>query len=383
MSVERVLFGRLLAPDDRGMCVVRVADGRVAAIEPAAAPPPEAIGDRASRIIPGLIDIQVNGAFGHDFSDPAADLPFVARALPGLGVTTFLPTVITSRPERTLRSLKALEAGRARLDASAARVPGVHLEGPFLAPAYRGTHDPAVIRAPDLAEALSWLDAAAVRIVTMAPELPGALAVLKALDAQKVRVAIGHSGATWDEAAAAADAGAALGTHLFNAMRPFHHRDPGVAGFLLASGLPVSVIADGRHLALETVALVARAVGPRRLITITDALAGLGMRRGPFMLAGEAVHSDGTVAHRADGTLSGSVLPLPLALRNLVAAGISEPDAVRTATSNPAQLLGLSAELGQVAVGRPADLVVLDEAWSVTAALVGGELARGAAAVAA
>jgi N-acetylglucosamine-6-phosphate deacetylase len=368
------LFGRVLAPDDLGLAVVEVETGRISALSAASEAPDDAIGGPDALVVPGFIDLQLNGAFGHDFSDPSADVAAVCAALPRHGVTAFLPTVISSPPERYRPCLANLATTR-RPDATApgrSRVLGVHLEGPFLAREQVGTHDPAATRPPDLTEALGWLDAGSVRLVTLAPELPGALPLIAALAGRGVVVAAGHSGASWAEAEAGMRAGIRLGTHLFNAMRPFHHRDPGIAGFLLASDLPVSVIGDGRHIVPETLRLVARAKGPERLVCVTDALAGLGMPPGSYVIAGRRVVTDGTVAGLADGTLSGSVTPLPRMVANLVAAGIPAADAVRAVTANPARVLGLDAELGHIRIGAPADLVVLDADWSVRATFVGG-----------
>ncbi|MGZ3588690.1 MAG: N-acetylglucosamine-6-phosphate deacetylase [Candidatus Limnocylindrales bacterium] len=365
------LFGQLFTPKPAGLATVTVKGEWVAAIEPSEAPPTDSMGGAEMRILPGLLDIQVNGAFGQDFSDPAADLELVCRELPRFGVTGFLPTVITSPSDRYGPCLRNL----ARPDAPGrARVLGVHLEGPFLSPRHPGTHDPAALRLPDPGLIEAWLATGAVRIVTLAPELPGAASAIERLCGAGVTVAMGHSDASWADAAAAAARGASLGTHLFNAMRPLHHRDPALPGFLLAEHLPVSVIADGVHLAPETLRLVARVKAPDELILITDALAGLGMPDGPYELAGRRVRSDGTVGRLPDGTLSGSVQPLNRAVRNLAAWGLDAAAAVQAGTLNPARLLGRP-ELGTLRVGGRADLVLVDASWEVLTTIVGGRVA--------
>jgi len=366
------LFGHLYDPADRGMCELTLDGPLIVAIEPARQPSLGSLGDADSVIVPGLIDIQINGAFGQDFSDPAADLGLAARGLLRFGVTGFLPTVITSPAERYPRCLANLAQP---VEGPAARVLGVHLEGPFLSPAHPGTHDPAAIRAPDLALLDAWLAAAPVRIVTLAPEPEGALPLIERLAAAGVIASMGHSDARWSDAQRGTAAGATLGTHLFNAMRPLHHRDPALPGFLLATNLSVSVIADGVHLAPETLRLVGRVKAPDELIVITDALAGLGMPPGPYELAGRAFVSDGVVGRLPDGTLSGSLLPLNLAVRNLVGAGLLPTAAVQAATLNPARLLGLPQVEGTIRPGGSADVVLLDAAWEVQATFVGGELA--------
>jgi len=184
---------------------------------------------------------------------------------------------------------------------------------------------------------------------------------------------MGHSDATWDEARAGADAGASLATHLFNAMRPFRHRDPGIAGFVMGSNLTAGVIADGNHLAFETIGMLARIKAPDELLAVTDALAGLGMPPGRYRLADREYISDGTCGRLPDGTLSGSLLPLNLALRNLVVfAGLEPAVAVRLVTLNPARALGLEGSLGRVAVARAADLVLVDDGWEVLVTIAGG-----------
>jgi N-acetylglucosamine-6-phosphate deacetylase len=370
----RRLFGRVLGPDDLGTNVVTIEGDRIASIEPAETAPEDA---RSVPIIaPGFIDLQINGAFGQDFADPDADLALVCRSLPRHGVTAFVPTVVSSRRDRYAACLENL--GRAQRTGEAT-VLGVHLEGPFINPDHAGAHDRAALRPPDRDEARAWRDAGNVRIVTLAPELPGALDVVGDLSAAGVVVAGGHSGASWAEAASAAAAGMRLGTHLFNAMRPLHHRDPGIVGFLLASEIPVSVIADGRHLARETLALVAGVKGADQVIAVTDALAALGDAQGDVpgeqTLGGRRVISDGAVASLPDGTIAGSVMPMWRMVANLVEVGVSHSAAVRAATANPARLLGMDAEIGAVRVGARADLAVLDDELRPIATYIGGELA--------
>lgn len=367
------LFGHLYAPDDRGPSLVTVDDGLITAVEPADRPPAGALGAPGSRILPGLLDVQVNGAFGDDFADADADMDRICTGMPRFGVTGFVPTIVTSAPEAYAPALANL---RRAARPGEARVLGVHVEGPFISPKHPGTHDPAQLRLPSVTEAASWLEAGDVRWLTLAPELPGALDLIRFLVDRGVIVSIGHTDATWDEAAAAAAAGATLATHLFNAMRPFRHRDPGVAGFVLASPLTAGFIADGNHVAFETLRLLARVKAPDELYLVTDALAGLGMPPGRYMLAGREYVSDGTCGRLPDGTLSGSLLPLNLALRNLVErVGLAPEIAVRLATLNPARALGLAGSQGRIEIGRGADVALLDEAWNVEATVVGGELA--------
>ena len=370
---EICLFGQLFTPGSRGLGCVTIAGSRIARVETVSRRPRDALGDASFRIVPGLIDIQINGAFGQDFSDPGADILLAARGLPRFGVTAFLPTVVSSPKERYAHCLANLALG---FDPEAAHVLGVHIEGPFLSPLRPGTHDPGLLREPSWSEASRWLQGAQVRIVTLAPERPGAIDLVRALAAHGVVVAIGHSDATWPDAARAVEAGASLGTHLFNAMRAFSHRDPGIAGFLLTAEVPVSFIADGVHLAPETVRLICRAKRPRDLVLVTDALAGLGQAGGEIGLGGQAQVRDGDVARRPDGTLSGSLLPLNLAIRNLVELDVPEHVAISAASANPARVVGDRGR-GVLRVGGRADVAVLDPDWAVVATYVAGHRAYG------
>jgi N-acetylglucosamine-6-phosphate deacetylase len=367
------LYGHLYAPEDRGLCLVTVEGTRITAIDPAETQAPGSLGGPDARILPGLLDIQLNGAFGDDFADPAADMDRICRDLPRFGVTGFVPTVVTSPAAAYGPALANL---RRRSAAGEAAVLGAHIEGPYLSPRYAGTHDPAQLREPDLGEASAWLEAGEIESVTLAPELPGALPLIEFLVRHGIRVSMGHTDATWAEASAAVDAGATTATHLFNAMRPIRHRDPGVAGFVLASHVAAGFIADGNHIAFETIRMIARIKAPDELVLVTDALAGLGMPPGRYWLAGREYISDGTCGRLPDGTLSGSLLPLNRAIGRLVdEAGLEPALAVRLATLNAARVVGLAGSRGQIEVGRNADVVVVDDDWEVLATVAGGSLA--------
>ena len=365
------LVGRVLAPEDRGVRLLTVEDGRVAALGDARDAPADALGGPDAWIVPGLIDMQLNGAFGVDFTDPVADLVHAAAALPSTGVTAFLPTLVSSPADVYPRFLANLASPMAQ---GAARVLGAHLEGPFLAPSRRGTHDPAALRAPDLDELRAWLDAGDVRIVTLAPELPGAMPLIAELTSRGVIAALGHSDASWDDADAAIRTGASIGTHLFNAMRPFHHRDPGIVGRLLSPGVVVSLVIDGVHVAPQMVVLVASIKRPDELVFVTDGLAALGQPPGDFRLGGRSVVSDGSAARLPDGTLSGSVVPMAPALGRLVVAGLDPSIAVRAASTTPAALLGVEEDHGRIEARRIADLVLLDREWNPQLTMVGGRI---------
>ncbi len=316
---------------------------------------------------PGFVDLQVNGFGGVDFLD--ADPAGYARAGEALletGVTAYLPTLITAPEERLVAALGAIAEG-----VRGPRILGAHVEGPFLSPRRLGTHPPAARRDPDPALLERLLAAGPVRLVTLAPELPGALELVDLLVARGVVVSVGHSDATAEEATAAFDRGVRTVTHLFNAMRPFTHRDPGIAGAALARpDVAVQIILDGVHLAPDTVRVVWRAAAGR-LALVTDAVAGAGASDGSYQLGDVAVEVRDGVVRRDDGVLAGSVLTMIEAVRNLHALGVPLEDALDAATRVPAGIV--AADAGRIAVGAPADVVVLSEELDVERVLVGGE----------
>jgi N-acetylglucosamine-6-phosphate deacetylase len=332
-------------------------------------------------VAPGFLDLQCNGAVGVDLTTEPERLWQVAAALPRWGVTAWLPTVVTAPPDVRARALAALRMGPPSGPAVASPL-GLHLEGPFLAPERKGAHDARHIVAPssDVIEREGWSHGAGVALVTLAPELPGALGLVRTLVDRGVVVAAGHSSSTAAQATAAVDAGVTYVTHLFNAMAPLHHREPGLAGVALTDErVRVGLIADGLHVDPSVVALAARALGDR-LNLVTDAVAALGAPPGPVRLgrlAAAVSAADGAV-RLPDGTLAGSVLSLDRAVRNLVAfAGVPMAVAVRAVTSTPAAVLGL-VDRGVVAPGAVGDLVLLTEAGEVVATVIAGRIAHDA-----
>jgi N-acetylglucosamine-6-phosphate deacetylase len=326
---------------------------------------------RGGWIVPGFIDLQINGAHGIDVTTQPDRIGELAALLPRYGVTAFLPTVVTCPPP--VRAA-ALAAWSDRADGPGAVPLGLHLEGPMLAPSSVGAHPPQHVVAPGPAVVDGWSAEAGVAMVTLAPERPGALDVIATLVSRGVTVALGHTDATSSELVAGLAAGGRYVTHLFNAMRPFGHRDPGPIGAVLADDAVVAgLICDGVHVDPVAVRMAWRALGPTRTSLVTDAVAALGARRGRLGADDVAV-ADGEVRNAA-GVLAGSVLTLDQAVRNLVAfTGCSVPDAVATVTSTPADVLGC-ADRGRLAVGQRADVTVLDPDLHVVATIVGGELA--------
>lgn len=323
--------------------------------------------------VPGFIDLQINGAHGHDFTTRPESLAEVAGLLPATGVTAFLPTLVSSHPDGYSRAL-AVE----RRAGDGAVPLGWHFEGPFLDSSSRGAHDGSQLRDPDGEEVARWLRASPgypLRMVTLAPERRGAGACIAALVAGGVKVSAGHSRATLDEARAAFAAGVQGVTHLFNAMSGLSHRNPGLAAAaLLDPAVRVGLIADGVHVHPRMLELAIRTRARTGLMLVTDAVAAMGMPAGRYELAGQELHVDSRSARLADGTLAGSILTMDQAVRNLVRWNIASlREAVDFASREPARFLGEAR--GELREGFPADVTLLDAELEVAATLVGGRLA--------
>lgn len=358
---------------------VRIEHDRIAWIGPAADAARDAgaevIDARGLLLTPGFIDLQLNGAFGDDFTMDPPSIWRVAEQIVRYGVTSFLPTIITSPPAKIAQAQEALATARPA-GFHGAEPLGLHLEGPFLNPLKKGAHNPAHLRPPDLDLVAAWSPGAGVRLVTLAPELPGSLDVIRRLTARGVIVSAGHSMATFAQAQAGFAAGTRYGTHLFNTMPPLAHREPGLAGALLATrGQVVGIIPDGIHIHPALVSIVWAAKGPAELSLVSDAMAALGMAPGRYQLNDFTVIVSEKDARLADGTLAGSVLALDQAVRNLVAfTGCALPAALATVTTTPADLLGIGAERGRIRPGAIADLVLCTPDLHIVATIAAGQL---------
>jgi N-acetylglucosamine-6-phosphate deacetylase len=365
--------GHLLLGGELVAGAVVVEGERIVEVRTGVAGPLPEVRIAAHIVSPGLVDLQVNGTFGLEVGGDPAALRALAARLPATGVTTFLPTLVSGRAADYRAAAAALAAARG---APGARMPGLHLEGPLLAATRAGAHD----RAP-IAEADATLDAVldellaagVVRLVTLAPERPGALARIRRLRDAGVTVSLGHTDATFDQTIAGLDAGATLVTHLYSAMSPFHHRAPGAVGAALTDArATVALIADGVHTHPAALNLALRAKDPGRIVLVTDAIAAAGMPPGPYRLAGIPIVSDGQSARLADGTLAGSTLTLDRAVRAMVSLGGARlEDALAMASTTPADLIGL-ADTGRIAAGQLADLALWSSNAEVTGAIVGG-----------
>ncbi len=362
---------RMFAPQH-----ILVENGRVVDIRPAQSNLPFAVDEtfdaKGLILSPGWIDIQINGAFGHDFTEDPTCIWDVAAQLPRLGVTAFLPTIVTSPPETVEKAIRVLQQGPPPGWKGAIPL-GLHIESMFLNPEKRGAHNPAYLRPPTPELIAGWTRERHVRLCTLAPELPGALTAIRTLRSNGVTVSIGHTMATLAEAEAGFVAGITYGTHLYNAMRSPHHREPGAVGALLAhEEITVGLIVDGIHVHPAMVVVAWQCKSPHTITLVTDAMAALGMPPGHYRLGDLDVTVDETSARLQDGRLAGSVLRLNQAVRNLMRyTGCSLEDALTTVTRTPARVI--DEPRGYVQVGARADFTFITPDVDVVATMVGGE----------
>lgn len=343
-------------------------------------------------IVPGFIDLQLNGAYGDDFTTNGDAVTRVASRLPQTGCTSFLPTLITSpfdsyskRLQEICEAMNLLNSPRDSSSYSAllgmadsggqgAIILGVHLEGPYLNPIKTGAHNAEWLREINVEEMICWADPSIVRIVTLAPELPNAPQAIRALNRVGITVSAGHSNATFDEAIKGCENGIKWGTHLFNAMSGLHHRDPGLAGALLSSSTPCGLIVDGVHVHPAMVKLAYQAKGVDGLCLVTDAQAAMGTSKRNSQIGDRNTFADESSVRLADGTLAGSILKMDQAVRNVIEfTDCSLAEAINMASRTPANLLGLNRK-GRIAEGCEADIVILDKELTVQKTFVAGKL---------
>lgn len=334
----------------------------------------------AATLAPAFFDVHIHGAAGHDVMEAAPTaLDTVGTFLASRGTGSYLATTVTADLDKTLRAVEGL-AKRVREGAKPGQATpiGIHLEGPFLSHGKRGVQPAEHLRAPDIGVFDRLFDASqgTARLMTMAPELPGAVELTAHATARGVRVSVGHSNATAAETHAAIAAGAASATHTFNAMRPLDHREPGILGTVLtADQLYAELICDGIHTAPEMVKLWRRCKGATRGILVTDAMSAAGMPDGEYILGGFPVQvANGRAMAR--GVLAGSVLTLDRALENFVAfTGAPLDESLPLLTANPAAMTGMDAKAGTLSAGMPASLAAVNEAGKLIGAVVNGDVA--------
>jgi len=329
-------------------------------------------------LAPAYLDIHLHGGSGHDVmeADDAA-LMAIETMLASRGVAAYLPTTVTAAEDRTLRALEHLEKAIRKCSQPGRSTPlGIHLEGPFISHAKRGVHPPEHLVAPSPERLQHYWEASAgtLRMVTIAPEIPGAIETIRHARQLGIHCSLGHSNATYEEANAGIAAGANHATHTFNAMRALDHRDPGILGAVLQHReLTADIIADGIHIHPSVVDLFIRAKGLGRAILITDAISATGMPEGRYDLGGLEVEVRNQRCEY-NGRLAGSVLTLERAIRNVMSfAKLNLQDALRMATLNPALLIGLSEQRGSLRPGSRADIVVLTPQGQLVQTILGGE----------
>lgn len=364
--------GTVLTPDGfRPDLDVGLAGERIAAVGPRLERATEELDARGLYVLPGLVDVHIHGAGG---SEHPAEM---ARFLPGTGVTAFLPTLAASAPDDTLAFVASVADAE---HAEGAEVLGSHLEGPFLAAERRGAQPPEHLRSPDLAEVDRILAAAGgtLQRVTLAPELPGAEAVVARLVQAGVQVSLGHSSCTYAEALQAAAWGATSVTHTYNAMAPFHHREPGLVGAALTcERLMAELIADGVHVHPAAARALIASRGPAGVAVVSDALPPLGLPPGEYDWLGRRIVTDGIVASLAGEAIAGSVTPMLQAVRNLVSWGVPLEHAASMASAVPARLAGAANRKGRIAPGCDADLLLLDAQLELVQTYCRGRAKRG------
>lgn len=367
--------------------VVEIEGGRIAAITEGFGarielPGAEVHNFKGATLAPAFLDVHIHGAAGHDVMEATPEaLGAIGKFLATRGTGSYLATTVTAPLGMTLRALEGLASlidhPDRFADGDGALPIGIHLEGPFLSHAKCGVQPKEFLLEPDIAIFDRLYDAAGghARLMTLAPELPGAAELAAHATSKGVRVSVGHSNATAAETRAAISAGAVSATHTFNAMRQLDHREPGILGTVLATdSLYAELVCDGIHTAPEMVKIWWRAKGPERAILITDAMSAAGMPEGEYQLGNFAVHvSNGRATAR--GVLAGSVLTLDRALENFIAfTGATLDQALRLLTVNPATMTGFCAEAGTIAVGRKANLVAIDGTGKLAASIHNGEL---------
>jgi N-acetylglucosamine-6-phosphate deacetylase len=375
MPVTAIYASRIFTPQEQLTdSVILTEDGRIIAIghRDEVKIPAGAIDYIAAGMLvaPGFVDVHIHGAGGHDVMEatPAA-LDCITSTVARYGTTSILATTVTASVDETCRSLEGIaqyirahEKFEQQSTAPAAEILGIHLEGPFISKARRGVHPPGAIVRPSV-QILEKFRAAAdglIRIITVAPEIPGALDLIQAAVANGIVAAIGHTDANYEQTQAAIQAGARHTVHFYNAMRPFSHRDPGIIGAVLTEpDVSAEVIADGIHVAGPAIQVLLGTKGFDTVLLASDATAATGMPDGNFRLGNfEVVVKDG-VCRNAEGKLAGSTLTLDRALRYIVALGVPLVDALRMATILPARRVSLAGKKGIIALGADADLLVL------------------------
>lgn len=378
MSALTLCDGRVVTPGGVLDGDVGIADGIITAVGPAVAPAGEVVELGGRWVLPGFVDVHVHGGGGAQCNTRDPDeVRRVAAFHATHGTTALLATTVAAPEADLIAALGAIDAARAARGPGEAEILGAHLEGPFLSPAWPGAMEREAFAAPDVGLLMRLLSGGSVRLLSVAPELPGALEVIERATAAQVRVSLGHTDATYAQARNAVAAGARSVTHVFNAMRPLHHREPGVVGAALdVNELACEVICDGVHVDPVAVRLLVGRKSAQATLLVTDAIEAAGLDDGDYRLGDRRVSvRGGRATLPGTDTIAGSTLTMDQALRNAVAfARVPVADAATMAATTPARLLGVDDRKGAIAVGLDADLVILEPGDLALA----GVLARGA-----
>ena len=381
MAITAVMNGKVITPagilDDADLLIE---DGIILAVavshEMNIPPQAQTVDAQGMLIAPGYIDSHIHGSFGYDFSDATVDqIVTVLQKLPSVGVTTVLPTIGSSSEQDTLTAMDRLRQAK-RKSVQGAAIAGVHLEGPYVNASKRGAQPEQYLREPDLSQMQVYLDRFKdfVKMVTLAPELPGSLAMISFLKNNDVTVSLGHSAATFSETHKAIALGADRMAHFYNAMSPLHHREPGMVGAgLTFPAISLELVLDGHHVDAHVAALTHKIKSTEKIILVTDATQATGMPEGKYIRPGnrEVWVKDGAVRF-ASGVLAGSILTMEKAVQNGVKfLETSIAEAVQMAAANPALNLQLS-HCGSLVPGKHADFLFLDETYCVQQTYIAG-----------
>ena len=356
---------------------LRLSGGKLPLLPPDAPLGPGQVKDAADRrIVPGFLDIHTHGAVGVDVNGASAeDLETISRFMAGNGTTAWLASILTDTQDQTEWCIRQMREHQA-CPSAGAELLGIHLEGPFLAKEYKGAMPEHLLQANNLPLVRRYQELAGgrIRYITLSPELPGAVEMIPALRELGITVAIGHSGATYEQSMAAVRSGASAATHMGNAMRLLHQHEPAIFGAALESDLYCEVICDGRHLHPGTVRILLKTKGADRLVAITDSIMAAGLPDGSYHLGvNQVVVEDGDAKLASDGTRAGSTLTQDAALRNLLSfTGRPLEEILPLLTENPARLIGVFDRKGSIAEGKDADLVLLDSENRVDAVYLRG-----------
>ncbi len=380
MSKIAIINGQVVSGgNDPELATVLIEDSRIIGLQPENSYPDEAavIDADGGMVVPGFIDIHVHGGGGHNFMDATPDsIQGMSRFLALHGVTSFLPTTSSAPTDLILASIQSA-AEFQRAPQKGARIVGVHLEGPYLSLTHPGAHQVKYIRPADPVEYTKFFAWDNIQLISLAPEIPENLELLKYARSRGASVAVGHSGASYEEVRAAVDLGLNQACHTFNGMGGMHHRQPGTAGAVLAlDEIYAQIIMDLVHVHPAVVKLLVKAKGVERTILITDALHAAGLPEGEYEILGQTITVSGGVAFLTYGnSLAGSILTMDKAVQNAMqATGYSLSKVLPMATSTPATSLGLGDELGSILPGYTADLLVLNQNFKVRLTMVQGQV---------